>query len=85
MLSQIVGALLAYMLAKYLFHWNLNPANISTNTGEVFAAELIGTFALVSVIFHTAASRATAGNSYFGFAIGATIVAMASVFGGVSG
>ena len=48
-------------------------------------AELIGTFALCYVVLNVATAKATAGNSYFGLAIGFTVVVMAFALGGVSG
>ncbi len=42
--------------------------------------EIIFTFALVSVVLHTAVSKTTRGNSYYGLAIG--FVLMAGVFAG---
>lgn len=49
------------------------------------AAEFLFTFALVYVILNVATSRATAGNSYFGMAIGFTVMAGAFAVGDVSG
>ena len=50
-----------------------------------FAAELLFTFALVYVVLNTASARATSGNSYFGMAIGFTVMAGAFAVGDVSG
>jgi len=50
-----------------------------------FAAELLFTFALVYVVLNTATARATSGNSYFGMAIGFTVMAGAFAVGDVSG
>jgi len=48
-------------------------------------AELIGTFALCYVVLNVATAKATAGNSYYGLAIGFTVMVMAFALGGVSG
>lgn len=48
-------------------------------------AELIGTFALCFVILNVATADRSAGNSYFGLAIGFTVTAMAFTLGGISG
>ena len=53
--------------------------------GAGFAAEFLFTFALVYVVLNTATARATSGNSYFGLAIGFTVLAGASAVGAVSG
>ena len=47
-------------------------------------AELIFTFALVYVVLNTAATKATEGNSYYGLAIGLTVMASAFAVGGIS-
>ena len=46
---------------------------------------MLFTFALVYVVLNTATARATAGNSYFGMAIGFTVLAGAFAVGNVSG
>jgi aquaporin Z len=50
-----------------------------------FGAELLFTFALVYVVLNVATARATSGNSYFGLAIGFTVLAGAFAVGDVSG
>ena len=49
------------------------------------AAEAIATFFLVFVVLQTATPAKTAGNSFFGLAIGLTVTAMAITFGPLSG
>lgn len=48
-------------------------------------AEILGTFALAYVVLNVATSRNTAGNSFYGLAIGFTVMAMAVAIGGISG
>lgn len=48
-------------------------------------AEFLGTFALVYVVLQTATAKGTEGNSFYGLAIGFTVLACAYAFGGVSG
>jgi len=50
-----------------------------------FAAELLFTFALVYVVLNVATVKSTAGNSYFGLAIGFTVLSGAFAVGHVSG
>jgi aquaporin Z len=50
-----------------------------------FLAEFLFTFALVYVKLNVATADATAGNSYFGLAIGFTVLAGAFAVGQVSG
>ena len=48
-------------------------------------AEFVFTFALVWVVLNTATAKGTSGNSFYGFAIGFTVLAGAYAVGGVSG
>ena len=50
-----------------------------------FAAEFLFTFALVWVVLNVATAKSTAGNSYFGLAIGFTVLSGAFAVGDVSG
>jgi aquaporin Z len=50
-----------------------------------FGAEFLFTFALVYVMLSVATAKATSGNSYFGLAIGFTVLAGAFAVGDVSG
>ena len=49
------------------------------------AAEFLFTFALAYVVLNVATAKATQGNSYFGLAIGFTVLAGAFAVGNVSG
>jgi aquaporin Z len=51
----------------------------------VLVAEFLFTFALVFVVLSTATTRATEGNSYFGLAIGGTVMVGAYAVGPISG
>ncbi len=53
--------------------------------GSALAAETVFTFALVFVVLHTAVSKKTAGNNYFGIAIGFVLMAGAFSVGAISG
>jgi len=48
-------------------------------------AEFVFTFALVWVVLNTATAKGTSGNSFYGLAIGFTVLAGAYAVGGVSG
>ena len=48
-------------------------------------AEILGTFALAYVVLNVATAKGTAGNSFYGLAIGATVLAMAFSIGKYSG
>ncbi len=51
---------------------------------RMILGEIIGTFALVYVVLNVATVKATEGNPFYGAAIGLTVFAMASTFGGAS-
>jgi aquaporin Z len=53
--------------------------------GGAFAAELLFTFALAYVVLNVATVKGVAGNSYYGLAIGFTVLAGAFAVGDVSG
>ena len=48
-------------------------------------AEFLGTFALAWVVLNVATAKGTAGNSFYGAAIGLTVGTGALLFGGISG
>jgi aquaporin Z len=48
-------------------------------------AEFLGTFALAYVVLNVATAKAISGNSFYGLAIGFTVMAMAYAFGSISG
>jgi aquaporin Z len=61
------------------------PSPVPFPTGPAFVAELLFTFALVWVILNSATSKGTANNSFYGLAIGFTVLAGAFTVGGISG
>jgi aquaporin Z len=69
----------------------VNPAQVTAlaPSGHTLAAtavvELLFTFALCYVVLNVATSRDQVGNSFFGLAIGFTVVAGAFAVGGISG
>jgi len=83
-ISQILGAFAASAVALFLKgHPTVTPQEIQIIPALV--AEFIGTFALCYVVLNVATAKATAGNSYYGLAIGFTVLVMAFAFGGISG
>lgn len=86
-IAQFVGGAIAALLAYHVFEkqgasiCDGFPAGV-LKTG---AAELIGTFALAYVVLNVATARGTTNNSFYGLAIGGTVLAMAAAFGNFSG
>lgn len=86
MLFQIIGAILA-ALTYWLFMKKTFapvPGPDHTYLAAIFA-EFLFTFALVLVVLTTATSVKSEGNSYFGLAIGLTVLAGAFSVGPISG
>lgn len=82
--SQLAGAVAAaFVMMIY------RPApEISSqvlDTTKALVSEVLATFALAYVVLNVATAKANAGNSYFGLAIGFTVMAMAFAFGDFSG
>jgi aquaporin Z len=88
MLIQIIGATAASLFIYLLYGKTFSPANgmdKHINILKPLAIEMICTFALALVVLTVATSKKNAGNSYFGLAIGFTVMACAYAGGPVSG
>lgn len=88
MIVQIVAAVVAGFVVRYLLgaeKMDEHAAAANPDAIKALLGEIVGTFALVFVVLNVATAKATAGNSYFGLAIGLTVTAMAYALGGLSG
>lgn len=86
MAAQVFGAWLAASSVQFITGETFAPApGAGYGLGAVLAAEILFTFALALVILNVATSKATEGNSYYGLAIGFTVMTGAFAVGGVSG
>jgi len=84
--AQILGAWLSAETVYLISGSTFAPApGAGIATVPVLLAEIVVTFALVLVILHVATAKATEGNSYYGLAIGFTVLAGASAVGPISG
>ncbi len=83
-LAQVLGATVAAMLVLKMKIGSVIIA-ASPNIFNVLLAELIFTFALVYVVLNVATSQKTAGNSYYGLAIGFTLMTAVYSIGSISG
>ena len=85
-LSQLAGAFLAALAVNWLIGdvMQVAPSN-TASVMQILVVEAIFTFALMLVILNVATHPKTAGNSYYGLAIGFTIMAAAFAGGGISG
>lgn len=84
MAAQVAGALAAAGAVMFL-KIGENVAPFYAKVPAALGAELLFTFALVYVVLNVATARATAGNSYFGLAIGFTVLSGAFAVGNISG
>ena len=84
MIAQFIAAIVAASLVGYLKQGSLITA-LSPNTLHAFLVELIFTFALAFVVLNTATAKGTQGNSFYGLAIGFTVMAGAYAAGSISG
>ena len=82
--AQLLGGVLAARAVHFLSGGTL-PAPITPHLGPALLAEFLFTFALVYVVLNTATAKGTSGNSFYGLAIGMTVMAGAFAVGGISG
>jgi aquaporin Z len=82
--AQIVGAVLAALMATFLVGAPRGPALVPA-IAPSFVAEFLFTFALVYVVLNVATAKANSGNSFYGLAIGMTVMTGAFAVGGISG
>jgi aquaporin Z len=84
-ISQLAGAFAAYLIVhKMKMPGSAQPLAIA-GWKPAFVAEFLFTFALCWVVLNAATSKGTAGNSFYGLAIGMTVMTGAFAVGGVSG
>lgn len=84
--AQLVGAILASLVTLMVMNKAFAPMPGEGVTKiESLVIEFLFTFALCLVVLQTATSAKTQGNSYYGLAIGFTIVVAAFAGGGISG
>ena len=82
--SQIVGAAAAAVAVKFL-RSGASPTAMNPAVGPALVAEFLFTFALAWVVLNAATSKDTAGNSFYGLAIGMTVMTGAFAVGDISG
>ncbi|MEK6675217.1 MAG: aquaporin [Planctomycetota bacterium] len=87
MIAQVFGAFLAAAAVLYITGKTFaGPAPaVGVSTTKALLVEFLFTFALALVVLNTATAKRTANNSYFGLAIGFTVLAGAFAGGPISG
>ena len=84
--SQIAGAVVAALLGNFIAGGSVAIApGTGVNIVAALLVEILFTFALALVVLSVATAKKTDGNSFYGLAIGFTVVAGAIAGGGISG
>ena len=84
--AQVAGALAAAAIVQATAGSTFAPAPApDAGTLAALLIEILFTFALALVVLNTATATETSGNSYFGLAIGFTVMVGAFAGGGISG
>ncbi len=81
--TQFVAAVLAGLVVRVVGGHEAHAA--VAGAGRMLIAEFLFTFALAWVVLNVATAKGTEGNSFYGLAIGFTVVAGAFAVGGISG
>ena len=83
LVTQFAAAVLAGLLVRYV--GGREAQAVVASDGKMLIVEFLFTFALAWVVLNVATARGTEGNSFYGLAIGFTVVAGALAVGGISG
>ena len=81
--AQLAAGLVAALLVGFLMGKPAEPATHDAMKSVI--VEFLFTFALAWVVLNTATAKGTSGNSFYGLAIGMTVMTGAVAVGGVSG
>lgn len=84
-LAQILGAALAAILTLKFLRAGIAVTPIAPKLAPALLAEFLFTFALVYVVLNAATAEGTSGNSFYGLAIGLTVMTGAFAVGDISG
>jgi aquaporin Z len=81
---QLIGGIFAAIVVKFL-RAGVAVKALAPAIGPALVAEFLFTFALVYVVLNVATSKDTSGNSFYGLAIGFTVLVGAFAVGDISG
>jgi len=84
-IAQFVAAALAAVIVVKCLRAGVPVTPISPHVGPALLAEFLFTFALVYVVLNAATAEGTSGNSFYGLAIGMTVMTGAFAVGDISG
>jgi aquaporin Z len=81
--AQVIAAIIAALVLNYL-KGEAQAKPMVLRPGPALLAEFLFTFALVYVVLNSATAKANAGNSFYGLAIGFTVMTGAFAVGSIS-
>jgi len=85
-IAQFLAAVVAALLVNFILAGRVNPAVVALHpTIGSFIVEFLFTFALAWTVLNVATSKGTMGNSFYGLAIGFTVLVGAITVGAISG
>jgi aquaporin Z len=86
MIAQVAAGVVAGLLVLFMKgNPPVTPMEFPAGPLRPLIAEFLGTFALAFVVLNVATAKANASNSFYGLAIGFTVVSCAFALGGYSG
>src|SRR5207237_3028450 len=85
MIAQVAAAAVAALIVGKFLRAGINVTPIAPKVGPALLAEFLFTFALVYVVLNAATAEGTSGNSFYGLAIGMTVMIGSLAVGDVSG
>ncbi|MCE9608624.1 MAG: aquaporin [Chthoniobacter sp.] len=84
-IAQLAAGIAAAYTAMFLTGKGGQGTPLEAATPVIFVAEFLFTFALAYVVVNTATAKGTSGNSFYGLAIGMTVMTGAFAVGSISG
>jgi len=85
-IAQFAAGVTAALIVNFVLQGRVNPAVAAVHpTASSFIVEFLFTFALAWTVLNVATSKGTMGNSFYGLAIGSTVLVGAITVGGISG
>jgi aquaporin Z len=84
-IAQCVAAAIAAIVVSKILRAGVAVTPIVPKLGPALLAEFLFTFALVYVVLNAATAEGTSGNSFYGLAIGMTVMTGAFAVGDISG
>ena len=84
-IAQVIGAALAALVVSRCLRAGIAVTPMAPKLVPALLAEFLFTFALVYMVLNTATAEGTSGNSFYGLAIGMTVMTGAFAVGDISG